>query len=208
MEQVLKERLAGVAILFIIAVIFIPAILNNPVQERAAIGADLNQATTPPDFTSRYSPVIHRQQETLPVTLETDNIAAMPGDTSSAVVPDIHNNIQHPIEQREVVTNEQPLVQEKVTIDQGTVAVADGTAAPQTTPFWFIQLGSFNNEQNAERLQEKLRQAGYVGLIHRANEGEKIVYRVRVETVSRDSDAKLLLQSIKEKLNIDGIVIQ
>jgi len=63
MEQKLKERLAGAAVLVAIAVIFIPIILSDSLETESISGSNIPEKPET-NFNSRIIPVIENDEKT------------------------------------------------------------------------------------------------------------------------------------------------
>ncbi len=72
---------------------------------------------------------------------------------------------------------------------------------------WIIQLGSFTSEENAQSLNEKLRKSGYPAFVEPLKKNGQISYRVRVGPEIKRSEAESLLKMLKDKMDLDGIII-
>ena len=193
MEQKLKERLVGAAVLVAIAVIFIPIILNDSPEIESISGSNIPEKpeTT---FNSRIIPVIENDKKALLNTVEPESIGS----------EEIQNN------------NEQDIVAEKVVSDHDKIAddisankeaIEDEVKVDVGLSAWIVQLGSFTEEGNAQSLNEKLRMAGYPAFVEPLKKNGKISYRVRVGPEIRRSEADLLLKNLKDKMKLDGIVV-
>ena len=193
MEQKLKERLVGAAVLVAIAVIFIPIVLNDSPEIELISGSNIPEKpeTT---FNSRIIPVIENDKKALLNTVEPESIGS----------EEIQNN------------NEQDIVAEKVVSDHDKIAddisankeaIEDEVKVDVGLSAWIVQLGSFTEEDNAQSLNEKLREAGYPAFVEPLKKNGKISYRVRVGPEIRRSEADLLLKNLKDKMKLDGIVV-
>ncbi len=197
MEQKLKERLVGAAVLVAIAVIFIPIILNDSQEIESISGSNIPEKpeTT---FNSRIIPVIENDKKALLNTVESESIGSEEiqnkneQDIVAEKLVSDHDKITDDISvEREAIIDE---VKDEVKVDVGLSA-------------WIVQLGSFTEEGNAQSLNEKLRMAGYPAFVEPLKKNGKISYRVRVGPEIRRSEADLLLKNLKDKMKLDGIVV-
>ena len=53
-------------------------------------------------------------------------------------------------------------------------------AVASTTGMWAVQLGSFSNKDNAERLADKLRRQGYAAFVSQVATANGTMHRVRI----------------------------
>jgi cell division septation protein DedD len=72
---------------------------------------------------------------------------------------------------------------------------------------WVVQLGSFGESSNAEKLVYRLRDAGYRASALPVTSGTSTAYKVRVGPVIDRQDAVQLSTSIKRDLGLDGLVL-
>jgi len=197
MEQKLKERLVGAAVLVAIAVIFIPIILNDSQETESISGSNIPEKPET-NFNSRIIPVIENDKKALLNTVESESIGSeeIQDNNEQDIVAEKlvsdHDKITDDISvEREAIIDE---VKDEVKVDVGLSA-------------WIVQLGSFTEEDNAQSLNEKLRKAGYPAFVEPLKKNGKISYRVRVGPEIRRSEADLLLKNLKDKMKLDGIVV-
>ena len=72
---------------------------------------------------------------------------------------------------------------------------------------WVVQLGSFSSKVNADKLNLKLRKSGFPAFVEPLKQENETVYRVRVGSKLLRADADVLLEKIKTKMKLDGIVL-
>jgi len=193
MEQKLKERLVGAAVLVAIAVIFIPIILNDSPEIESISGSNIPEKpeTT---FNSRIIPVIENDKKALLNTVESESIGS----------EEIQNKNDQDIVAEKVVSDHDKIADD---ISANKEAIEDEVKVDVGLSAWIVQLGSFTEEGNAQSLNEKLRMAGYPAFVEPLKKNGKISYRVRVGPEIRRSEADLLLKNLKDKMKLDGIVV-
>lgn len=198
MEQKLKERLVGAAVLVAIAVIFIPIILTDSPETESISGSNIPEKPET-NFNSRIIPVIENVDKSLSNTTEPMNIEPM--NIESEKVQEKNKQdivVEKIVSDNEKISSKKEAVQNEVKND---VKVDVGLSA------WIVQLGSFIDEGNAESLNEKLRKEGYPAFVEPLKKNGKMSYRVRVGPEIKRSEADLLLKRLKEKMKLDGIVV-
>jgi len=202
MEQKLKERLVGAAVLVAVAVIFIPIIFTDSQDTEVISGSNIPEKPET-NFNSRIVPVIESDDELTSTPID-------PGNVESENIESGKNNDNLIIEQKVVAekvisasennAEKQAIEQKKAITDvEGSTSV--GLSA------WIVQLGSFTEEDNAQSLNTKLRKAGYPSFVEPVKKDGKISYRVRVGPEIKRSEADSLLKKLKEKMQLDGIVV-
>ena len=197
MEQGLKERLVGAAVLVILAVIFIPMLLDDR-QEDDIVITDTNippkpeNIPVPPedtDFSSRIVPLQPEQPVSGTIEKpETDQPQPADEITDSTKPPEMMTGPELPSVAAPVIESEEP-------------ATGVGLSA------WVVQLGSFSSKDNAESLNNKLRKAGYRSFVEPLKQQNTTVYRVRVGPEIKRAEADALNDQLKISMQLDGIVV-
>ena len=172
MDQQLKERLIGIIVLVLFAVIFIPmfftgtndSILKN--KENVSISKES-------EFISKLKPMTDTATD-----LNTENIELAPV-VDESLAP---------------VVEEIPFNQEMLKTD----------AVGQMN--WVVQVGSFLSKDNAEKLNQKVKKAGFRSFVNPITQNNKIMHQVCLGPEYDEADAKNLLKEIKNKMKLDGIV--
>jgi DedD protein len=197
MEQKLKERLVGAAVLVAVAVIFIPIILNDSPESEAISGSNI-PAKPETNFNSRIIPIIENNENTTSAPIESKS-----NDSGKSQKENVEEVIKEIVVEK-IDTDDDKSTQitsSKKENREDEVKANVGLSA------WIVQLGSFTDEDNAQSLNIKLRKAGYPAFVEPLKTNGKISYRVRVGPEIKRSEAELLLEKLKEKMKLDGIVV-
>ena len=189
MEPGLKQRLTGAAVLVILAVIFIPMLLDTTHDESQTVsGANIPpqpaDMPAPPaeDFSSRIVPLQQSMEK------PADEVpSAEPAPVPESPPPSDSAAPEKPAHEA-VVENEE---------EAGRVGVSA----------WVVQLGSFSSEENAEALNQKLRKAGFKAFVEPLKHNNSTVYRVRIGPELKRSDADAINDRLKKDMQIEGIVV-
>ncbi len=204
MEQKLKERLVGAAVLVAVAVIFIPIIFTDSEETEVIQGSNIPEKPET-NFNSRIVPVIESDDEVSSTPTDLENVE--PGNIGSG---ESQKNDALIIEKKVVAEKiipanetkaEKQAIEQKQTTTEGAGSATVGLSA------WIVQLGSFTEEGNAQSLNTKLRQAGYPSFVEPIKKDGKVSYRVRVGPEIKRSEADALLKKLKDKMQLDGIVV-
>jgi len=201
MEQKLKERLVGAAVLVAVAVIFIPIIFTESQDTEVISGSNIPEKPET-NFNSRIVPVIESDDEVTSTPID-------PGNIESENIESGKNNDDLIIEQKmvaEKVISASENNAEKQSMEQMATTVVEGSTTVGLSA-WIVQLGSFTEEDNAQSLNTKLRKAGYPSFVEPIKKDGKNSYRVRVGPEIKRSEADSLLKKLKEKMQLDGIVV-
>lgn len=199
MDQKLKERVMGAAVLVAIAVIFIPILLTGSSKTELISGSHI--PTKPKsNFNSRIIPVFEDNRKALSTPIEPNDIGVL-DDQGRA---DSETNQKITVEK--IVSNDDEKIDENLSKEveekQENELKADvGLSA------WIIQLGSFSNEDNAQSLNQELRRVGYPAFVEPLKKNGEISYRVRVGPEIKRSEAELVLKELKDQMELDGIVV-
>lgn len=178
MEQQLKQRLVGAAVLLGLAVLFIPMVLNNTEQ----LNAELDEVAIPdrPEgFSSRVVPLtpdLTISDEKPVESIDTENLPLEP-------IPATDEPVAEPA-------------------DEDNKPVRVGVTA------WAVQLGSFASAENARALEQRLLKQGYAAFVETLTDNQKQVFRVRIGPELLKSSANHMLEQLEKETKLKGIVVR
>jgi len=197
MERSLKERLIGAAVLVVLAVWLIPLVLNGPepaveaepevlelpvAESSSAVRIQtirLDENREPPTPASRAETVVAVTPDPAPEVsasrIETD----LP---QAATLNEVRGSSEEP--------HEVPLVSEEPGLSGGEA--------------WVVQIGSFSEEDNAQRLAQRVAGLGFNAGVSTFNASAGLMYRVRVGPESSRERAVEIVSS----LSMHGFVAQ
>ena len=169
MDRALKERIIGAAVLVLFVVLVVPVFLDGPpepseiISERVPLpGQEDQEIRTVVLDRDRTEPVPAASSE-LPATVEP---AAARSDTTA---------------ETESAPEPEPQPAESAPGADPVNRPAPAQApAASATGMWAVQLGSFGNEANAERLAADLRKQGFAAFLSRLQSDSGTLHRVRV----------------------------
>ena len=172
MDQQLKERLIGIIVLVLFAVIFIPMF-----------------------FTGTNDSIL-KNKENVSISKESEFISKLKPMTDTATDSNTENIELAPVVEESLapVVEEIPFNQEMLKTD----------AVGQMN--WVVQVGSFSSKDNAEKLNQKVKKAGFRSFVNPITQNNKIMHQVCLGPEYDEADAKNLLKEIKNKMKLDGIV--
>jgi len=169
MERALKERIIGAIVLVIFVVLVVPVFLDGPpeggemVSERVLLPGQDGQDTK--------TVVLDRERtEPIPVANSTDD-AASSDDAATAEVVDEKPVPEPVIETPSARAEQQPTAKPQADAPK---------PAASTTGMWAVQLGSFSNKENAEKLAADLRKQGYAAFLSQLKTDSGQLHRVRI----------------------------
>jgi len=205
-ERRLKERLTGAAVLILLAVIFIPMILDTSVQDEIRI----TETNIPPrpDTTLRTlvipdepPPVNATVAPVIPIE-EPANDAAVTSDETYA-----EDATTVPVTEDAPVTTTSVMPPSVPAAKPAEQAIADEPSASGLSA-WIIQLGSFSSQANATNLVQQLQNEGYPAFLEELNTGTGIAWRVRVGPEVRRVDAEAMLERLSTNMKLEGIILR
>ncbi len=171
MERALKERIIGAAILVLFVVLVVPIFLDGPPSENEVIS---ERVLLPGQDAQSTQTVVLERNRTEPVPPASDSGGAVPQPAEP--------------EPAERDTNQEPTpsASEKPPEKTATPVVAtaepepDAGPAASATGMWAVQLGSFSNKENAEKLAADLRKQGYAAFLSQLATDSGRLHRVRI----------------------------
>jgi DedD protein len=185
LDQNLKQRLVGAAVLITLAVVVIPLLLRGPAElSPNEEGAHGRKRLSPADTATKPSLVESRER-----VLEQEH-AALPSSVEQKRAPSASRKSTPPAPAKvpEVRAH-------SVTIPAGKEAG------------WLVQIGSFTQQDNARRMRDKAGSLGYSAFIAPLTEGTKTIYRVQVGPETEAERAKKLKQELEHRLQVKAFLI-
>jgi len=198
MEQKLKERLVGAAVLVAVAVFFIPIIFTDSPETEVISGSNIPEKPET-NFNSRIIPVIESDDKSSLTPIESENIESENIGSGESKQND-GLIIKQKVVAEKVISAKENKAEKKLSTE-----VEENTTVGLSA--WIVQLGSFIEEDNAQSLNKKLRTAGYPSFVEPLKRDGKISYRVKVGPEIKRSEADMLLKKLKEKMQLNGIVV-
>ena len=159
MDRALQERVIGAIVLVVVAVLIVPVFLDGPPNDSEII----SEVVTLPGQNDQ-------ERTTQIVTLNLDRTEPVP---SSAPV-------SLPEKKPEPAKSSPPAAKKEVVAAPVTVAEEAPPATESATGMWAVQLGSFSNQENAERLAADLRKQGYLAFLSKLQTSSGALHRVRI----------------------------
>jgi DedD protein len=169
MDRALKERIIGAAVLVVFAVLVVPVFLDGPPES----GEIVSERVPLPGQESNG--------EERTVVLERDREEPVPAAAMLQPAPES----QPPAPEQTVTQTERPTpepAEEETEPPEPQPASKPSTppANTSTTGMWAVQLGSFGNQQNAERLAADLRKQGFAAFLSQLPTDSGQLHRVRI----------------------------
>ncbi len=205
MDQNLKNRLVGVAVVFALAVIFLPMILDG-----SGVQKDQLDVVIPPQPIVIAEP----QFDTHVIELQ-QRVEKLPEPEARFVDEHSPAKAQPPEASKPAATagatspESEPTPAEK-TPEPKTVASAESASAAQTGgDSWVLQVGSFRDRDKAMLQRDKLRKSRIAAVfIEQFPVNGKTSYRVRLGPFLSRDQSQVAQNKIKAKHDIDGIIMK
>lgn len=175
MDRSLKERVIGAIVLVVVAVLIVPVFLDGTANDAEIV----SEVVTLPG---------QNAQESMTQVVVLNRDRAEPVPTSAAA--------SAPTETKPEPVISKPQAAAKETVAPAVSVAKEPPSAPESsTGMWAVQLGSFSNQENAERLAAELRKQGYAAFLSRLDTGSGALHRVRIgPQKDRDGAASVAAQ--------------
>jgi DedD protein len=204
LEDRLKQRLLGGAVLVALVVIFVPMLIDEPVERRT-----LSDHTIPVKPTVKKSipdKRVESQKTTEPRPVST---MTMPEpEKSPKPEPVVEKKVKPPepkpvVEKKVKPPEPKPVVEKKVKPPEPKPVVTTKKESTRPSPTaWIIQVASLTNEQNAKKLVESLRKADLPAQMKKVRLNGKLHYRIRVGPEVDHRLAEKMLAKIKQAFKL------
>jgi DedD protein len=202
MDQGLKERLIGAAVLVVLGVLVIPWILDGRgAQQETSANALRLPAPEEPVPVRTETIQVGGQPEAAPAVAEPALVAKTPAASSD----------EQQVAAAAVARESEPHTTAPAISSPPAPASAPPKSAappqaarPAAKGAWTVQLGSFGDEDNARKLAQRVGTYGYKSAVSTLRSGGRVLYRVRVGSYDKKSEADATASS----LSAHGFVAQ
>ena len=224
MDEKLKHRIVGGVVLASVAVIVIPMMFSSDDEVKTA---SLSESVIPPnpqaDLKTISVPVVEKWSDkslsdVVPepiVSSKIDDVLLDEKDTQDQVVTKPASKAPEPAMQLTTDVNvaDEPAketkpkaqtVVEKKKPEPKPELVTESAAGKA----WVVQVGSFSERANAERLRNKLIKSGYRAFVMQSRANNRNVVRVRVGPELVRANADKLRAKLEKELNMQTMVVE
>ena len=188
MDRALKERIIGAAVLVVFVVLVVPVFLDGPPE-----GGEIVSERVP-------LPGQDAQDETRTVVLERDRKEPVP---AAAEQPGPERRQQTAQPTQAVAAAEKSPEPKKPTPDPVPQAQP---ADSSPTGMWAVQLGSFGDQENAERLAADLRKQDFAAFLSQLSTDSGQLHRVRIGP-QKDRESAEAMAAKLQKAGYKGQVV-
>ncbi len=214
MDRALKERIIGAIVLVAVVVLVVPVFLDGPSNDADIVSQPITLPGQAADGTRTV--VLDRdRREPVPMASDPEPVAATPPpvEASAADEPEAPIALEPapaPVTDESataVTASEAPADEPEAADEQEAADEPEAAAEPErqaaaptrsTTGMWAVQLGSFSNEANAERLAAGLRQQGFAAFLSKLDTDNGQLHRVRVGPQRDRESAETMAGRLKQ----------
>ena len=221
MDRALKERIVGAVVLVVIAVLVVPVFLDGPSPDAEMISESVTLPGQDGGDDRRTVVLQLDRDQPLPVSGAPPDARPVPTSSSTAndesAPPEPAGNRDAPAttvasvpqeQEREPVSEPdpepEPPAREPESPPPAAAAADSGTES--ATGLWAVQIGSFSNKENADRLAAGLREKGYAAFLSQVRTGEGELHRVRIGPQKDRSSAEAVASKLAAD-DVDGQVV-
>jgi DedD protein len=169
MDRALKERIIGAAVLVVFVVLVVPVFLDGPPESGEIVSERVPLPGQAAEGETRTVVLARDRDEPVPTPAPVSVASAKtpqpePRQTAQTVQPDPEPRPE---------SEEKPAPSEPA---------AQQAAVPADSPtgMWAVQLGSFGDQKNAERLAADLRKQGFAAFLSQLSTATGQLHRVRI----------------------------
>jgi DedD protein len=196
MDQNLKNRLVGIIVIFALAVVFLPMILDG-----SGVRKDKLEVVIPPQ------PLVSANPEFDTRVIELNSSVDDLPDLEPRFVDE--NSPENTIERTKTPESASKTVAEPATPAKQTKPVSKAKIASTGGDSWVLQVGSFKDRGKALAQRDKLRKSNIAAVfIEQFNTDNKASYRVRLGPFVNRDQTRVAQNKIKAKHDIDGIIMK
>lgn len=191
-DRALRERIIGAVVLVVVAILVVPMFLDGSADDQETVTTSVTLPGQNSQDRTQTTIVLNRDRsEPVPPThtpksSEPEVTVALPPPATETPTP------------KPVAVTASAEETSAAAKESARVEVAAATNEVSSTGMWAVQLGSFSDQTNAERLAASLRDQGYAAFLSQLNSGGEALHRVRIgPQKDRDSAESIAAQLTK-----------
>ena len=192
MDRSLKERIIGAAVLVLFVVLVVPVFLDGPPSDAEIVSERL---LLPGQDRQKTQTVVLDRDRTEPVPAANNATPAPSRESTKPAESQPELKAESKPVDTPVATQAQPLTSAPQRDEPPPVAAPPRVSS---TGMWAVQLGSFSNKENADKLAADLRKQGYAAFLSQLKTDGGQLHRVRIgpqkDRDSAEAMAKRLLK--------------
>ena len=196
MERALKERIIGAAILVVVVVLIVPVFLDGPTAENEVVSTSV---PLPGQSEQDVRTVVLDRDRTDPVPVAATSDNKAPAPKPRPVVEEKQTAVVAvtPVQEPAVTPATSPPVEQPKPKEDPAPPVKTATNS-STTGMWAVQLGSFSDQNNAERLAANLRKQGFAAFLSKLPTDSGELHRVRIGPQKDRASAEAMAERLRK----------
>jgi DedD protein len=197
-DQNTKQRLVGITVIFALAVIFLPMILDGSGVQKNTL-----EVVIPPQPVVKFNPEFDQKIVELHA-----KVKDLPG-LESQFVDERSSDNENKIERKVDADRQKDAVPEQSQSPGDETAQPEAVVARVGGNTWVLQVGSFKDRATALSQRDKLRKSNIAAVfIEKFKIDSGPVYRVRLGPFLSRDQSKIALNKIKAKYDLDGLIMK
>ncbi len=198
MDQNTKQRLVGITVVFGLAVIFLPMILDG-----SGVRKNTLKVVIPPQPVVKFNPKFEQKIIELHAKVE-----KLP-DLEPQFVDENSSDRVNNVERKAVETSQKDPGAKKIQPPSSQKTQPEVEVALVGGDTWVLQVGSFKDQKKALSQRDELRKSNIAAVfVEKFNIDKEPVYRVRLGPFLNRDQSKIALNKIKAKHDIDGLIMK
>lgn len=198
MDQSIKQRLVGIAVVFALAVIFLPMLLDGSGVQKKTLKVEIPmqpEIASNPEFEQKIIE-LHAKAAALP-------------ELDSRFVDEKSSENENRIERTAEEKAEADPVTKVEPVKEPAPEEELKASKPVGGDSWVLQVGSYRDQKKALSQRDKLRQSKIAAVfIEQFNADGQISYRVRLGPFLNRDQSRVAQNKIRAKYDIDGLIMK
>ena len=198
MDHNTKQRLVGITVVFALAVIFLPMILDG-----SGVRENTLEVVIPPQPVVKFNPKF--EQKIVEMRAKVEKLPTL----EPQFVDENSSTSENKVEQETAKANQKESTAKKNQLASNTKTQSEVEVALVGGDTWVLQVGSFKDQKKALSQRDKLRKSHIAAVfVEQFKIGNEPVYRVRLGPFLNRDQSKIALNKVKAKHDIDGLIMK
>ena len=196
MDQNTKQRLVGITVIFALAVIFLPMILDG-----SGVQQNTLKVVIPPPPVSNFN--LEFKQKIIELRSKVEEL------------PELRSQVADEASSTNKIARDKDSASTPTTVAQKTDRVVAAQSIPVSNSAqtggdtWVLQVASFKDKPKALIQRDKLRKSNIAAVfVEQFHIDSQVIYRVRLGPFVKRDKAKVALNKLKSKYDIDGLIMR
>ena len=198
MDHNTKQRLVGITVVFALAVIFLPMILDG-----SGVRENTLEVVIPPQPVVKFNPKF--EQKIVEMRAKVEKLPTL----EPQFVDENSSTSENKVEQETAKANQKESTAKKNQLASNTKTQSEVEVALVGGDTWVLQVGSFKDQKKALSQRDKLRKSHIAAVfVEQFKIGNEPIYRVRLGPFLNRDQSKIALNKVKAKHDIDGLIMK